>query len=202
MGIPFWVQKSATEGFNGGDPSGFSAGAGDLSTSTYPNWKNYTFSYAAVSRLDLLAKWRKASEFTKFMPPNKYPEQAAGLGQYRYYTTYRLLAPLEALLEGRNENLGVDLAKYAGDVVFKGVPVKWVPQLENSSAAGYDSTDPIYGINWKVLRPYTKTGRWKVRSKPMTLPQQHTVRAVFTDYWLQQLCIDRRRLFVGYYVAA
>ncbi len=43
-GIPWWIQQSTTAavGLNGTDPSGFSAGRGNLSSSTYPNRANHT----------------------------------------------------------------------------------------------------------------------------------------------------------------
>ena len=62
-GIPFWVQKELPLkpfGFNGGNPSGFSAGAGGLDSDAYPNWKNGTFRYDALSQDDALSKWSEA----------------------------------------------------------------------------------------------------------------------------------------------
>ena len=41
-GFPQWVVKNATVGFTGGNPAGFSGGAGGLDTATYANWKNYS----------------------------------------------------------------------------------------------------------------------------------------------------------------
>ena len=60
MGIPFWIQKDATTtvggGFNGGDPSGFTAGAAGVDSDTYPRWKNWTFGYTNVATDDLIKK--------------------------------------------------------------------------------------------------------------------------------------------------
>ena len=70
-GIPFWLQQSATAafGFNGGDPSGFAAGAGGIDSDTYPNWKNGTFTYNAISDDDALDKWAEACEKCYFKAP-------------------------------------------------------------------------------------------------------------------------------------
>lgn len=192
-GIPFWLQKNATEGFNGGNPSGFSAGAGGLNSDTYPNWRNYTFAYTQVSRDDLVEKWRKACAFTRFMAPHSYPELKEGDRKHEFFTTYRVLAPLEKLLENRNDNLGNDLAKYAGAVMFKSNPIHWVPYLETN-----DTSDPVYGVNWEVFRPYVKSGRDMVRHPPKQAAHQHTVREVFIDCWSNYICYNRRLTFVGY----
>ena len=64
-----------------------------------------------------------------------------------FFTTYNVLEEMEKLLESRNDNLGADLAKYAGSVVIKGNPVVWVPYLQNN-----DSSDPFYGVNLRVFK--------------------------------------------------
>ena len=141
-GVPFWIQKSTTTpggGFTGGNPSGFSSGAGGLSSSSYANWKNWAFNYTRISRDDALAKWRKAVAFTNFQAPRIFAEFArGGESDWGFYTNYDVVEKLEKLLEGRNDNLGVDLAKYSGSAVFKGNPVVWVPYLQTN-----DSSDPI-----------------------------------------------------------
>src|SRR5271154_1593102 len=43
-GINTWVVKNATEGFNGGVPSGYTV-IGNINPTTYPAWNNYTYQY-------------------------------------------------------------------------------------------------------------------------------------------------------------
>lgn len=195
-GVPYWVVKSATEGFNGGNPSGHTSGAGGLSSTTYPNWSNYTYGCTDVSRDDFIEKTIKACEFCKFLAPKKYPE-LGGSGvesDWGFYTTYRLQQQLEKYLQSSNDNLGTDIAKYAGQVMLKGNPVTWVPYLEEN-----DSEDPFYGLNWKVFRYFFRKGRHMVRRPPQEKYGQHTVRVVHMDNWGNFRCDNRRRLFVGYF---
>ena len=70
----WWIQESDTEGFNGGNPSGFSAGAGDISVSDYDAWKNRTFEYTDVSRDDLIEKTITSMDFCLFKPPIARPD--------------------------------------------------------------------------------------------------------------------------------
>lgn len=195
-GIPYWIVKNATEGFNGGNPSGHTAGAGGLSSTTYPNWSNWTFSATSVDRDDFIAKALKACEFTKFMAPKAYNELAAGEGKWGFFTTYRLLALLEKYLQSSNDNLGVDLAKYAGAVTLKGNPIKWVPYLQAN-----DTQDPFYGINWSTLKYFFRKGRSMVRHPPQLRDNQHTVRVVHMDNWGNFCCYNRRKNFVGYFAS-
>lgn len=196
MGIPFWLQKDATTtpegGFNGGNPSGFAAGAAGLSSAAYPRWRNWTFGYTNVSTDDLVRKTKKALAFTQFNAPVPHPELGYGKADYAIYTTYRVQEPLERLAESRNDNLGKDLARYQNATTIGGVPIKWVPYLEAN-----DTSDPFYGINWKVMRPFVKSGANMRRNPPKPAARQHTVREVHIDNWMNYICVNRRATFVG-----
>ena len=198
MGVPFWMQKDASTtpdgGFNGGNPSGFSSGCAGASSTTYPRWRNWTFGYEAVTPDDLVKKVKKSLAFTHFMAPVPHPELGFGKSDFQIYTTYRVQDPLERLAESRNDNLGRDVAKYINQVTIGGTPVKWVPYLEAN-----DTSDPLYGVNWGVFRPYVKKGCNMRRSKPLMAPgyTQHTVRTVHIDNWMNYMCFNRRRLWVG-----
>ena len=196
MGVPFWIQKDPTTtptgGFNGGNPSGFSAGCAGISSATYPRWRNWTFGYSQVTIGDLVKKVKRALAFTNFRAPVPHPELGYGKSDYNIYTTYRVEEILEALAESRNDNLGRDLARYRDTVTIGGVPVKWVPYLEAN-----DTSDPVYGINWKVFRPFVKKGANMRKSGPKQSARQHTVREIHVDHWMNYCCYNRRMLFVG-----
>jgi hypothetical protein len=196
FGLPFWIQKGATEGFTGGDPSGFTSGAAGVKVADVPNWKNYSFRYkSAGSRDDLVAKLRKAIAHCYFKAPKAFSELAGGKAEsdWAFYTTYNVIADLEKLLESRNDNLGADLMKYAGSVVVRGNPLVWSPELE-----AQDSENPIYGVNHKTLQVHFKTGKDMVWHPPAKAAKQHTTMEVHCDSWLNLICLNRRRNFVGY----
>lgn len=196
MGVPFWMQKDASTtpegGFNGGNPSGFTSGCAGVSSVDYPRWRNWTFGYSQVTPDDLVRKVKKAIVFTRFIAPVPHPELGFGKSDCGLYTTYRVLEPLERLAESRNDNLGNDVARYMGSVVIGGNPVKYVPYLEAN-----DTSDPVYGINWKWFRPVAKKGASMRRNKPKEAARQHTVREVHIDNWMNYYCVNRRGLFVG-----
>jgi hypothetical protein len=190
------MQKDASTtpegGFNGGNPTGFSSGAAGVSSTTYPRWRNWTFGYSQVTTDDLVRKVKKALAFTHFQAPVPHPELGFGKSDYTIYTTYRVQEPLERLAESRNDNLGKDVARYMNSVTIGGVPVKWVPYLEAN-----DTSDPLYGVNWKVFRPFVKKGANMRRNPPKPAARQHTVREVHIDNWMNYICYNRRMLFVG-----
>ena len=196
MGIPFWLQKDATTtpegGFNGGNPAGFTAGCAGVSSVDFPRWRNWTFGYTKVSTDDMVRKVKKAISYTRFMAPVPHPEVAFGDVKYEIFTTYRVQEPLERLAESRNDNLGTDVARYMGKVTIGGIPLGWVPYLDAN-----DTTDPLYGVNWKVFRPFVKKGCNMRRSAPKIAPRQHTVREVFFDNWMNYICSNRRLCFAG-----
>ena len=191
-GIPYWIKKDSTEGFNGGDPAlGPAAG---VATATYPRWKNYTFAYTSVSTSDMVDKVKRAIYKTKFMAPHAHPQLGYGNAEnYHFYTTYEVRSKLERIAESRNDNHGTDVAKYINKVTIAGIPVDAVPYLDAN-----DTQDPIYGVNWKVFKPFVKKGCNGRRTGPFRSAKQHTVREVHIDTWYNFCCYNRRNTFVGY----
>ena len=197
MGIPFWLQKdtntAANDGtLNGRDPSGFTTGRGGISSTTYSKWRNWTFRYSAYTVDDLVRKIKRALVFTKFVPPVPTPELAYGAAQREIYTTYRVIEPLERLAETRNENLGNDVARYMGQVVVGGVPLRLAHYLEAN-----DSNDPLYGVDWSVFRPFVRKGANMRRMGPMQMPKQHDGKTVHYDTWMNYCCYNLRKCWVG-----
>lgn len=189
LGLPYWVTKNATVGFNGGTLSGFTNVAG-LSPTTYGQWNNWSAPYTAVSRDDFIRGVRRAATFTSFMPPTDgIPTPNTG-DDYGFYTNYAVLQPLEEAAESQNDNLGPDLASQDGRVIMRRIPVIWVPWLER------DTTNPFYGLNWGWLKTYILRGWWfKETAIPYT-PGQHTVASHFIDWTYNFVSKNRRCHFV------
>lgn len=192
-GVPYWVVKNVSEGFNGGDPSGFSAGAGGMATGAYPRWKNYTGSYAAVSKADLIVKMRKAHRRIRFRSPVDINDYRNGAGdRYRIYTNDTAIIALENLGEAQNENLGRDLASMDETMTFRKHPIIWVPELDSQT------DDPIYMLDMSTYAPVILSGDNLRETGPQQAGNQHNVRVVFVDLTWNMLCLDRRRQCVLY----
>jgi hypothetical protein len=192
FGVPYWISYGSstdTEGFEGGNPNGFSGGAAGLPVATVPNWQNYSANYTSISNIDLIRKWRKAGTFTNFKPPVAGNPYMTG-DRYGYYTSYAVIGPLEEYLESQNDNLGNDIASKDGKLLFRQVPVNWVPQLEGRTGA------PIYGINWASLRVGFLSGEYMREEGPRAASNQHTVFQTHIDTTMNLYCNDRRRNFV------
>lgn len=192
-GIPYWIVKNATTGFNGGAPSGHTV-VGNINPTTYARWKNYTALYTNVDRLDFVKKARRASWETNFKPPHSYKELTIGKGKgkspYGYYTSQDVVEKLEELLETRNDNLGRDMHKFMDAVLIGGNPVHACAYLQANDA------DAFYGINWKYFVYYVSKNRNTHMYKPHQAANQHTVRNVFMDHWGNFVCTNRRAQFV------
>ncbi len=187
-GVNTWIVKNATEGFNGGVPSGYTTIG--LNPTTYPRWQNWTYQYTSVTRDDLIRHWRKAATFTDFQPPVEgIPTFNTG-DEYGFYTNYGVIGPLEEALESQNDNLGNDVAKYDGSVHFRRIPVTWVPKLEA------DTTNPVYGLNWGWFKTYILKGWWLRETRVPIYPGQHTISAQFLDSTYQWITKNRRCHFV------
>lgn len=195
-GIPYWIVKSATaatytnnDGFNGTAGSGYTV-VGNVNPTTYARWRNYAAPYSAITPEDLMAAWRRAATKTDFESPMEGMPVFNTGDDYAYYTNYAVLGPLEVLLTAQNENLGTDLASMDGKVVFRRVPVVYVPALED------DTTGPVYGINWGEFKTAGLKGEWNRESVVPMVANQHNVAATHTDCSLNWFTFNRRRHFV------
>jgi hypothetical protein len=192
LGIPHWIvpPTDGQEGFLGKNPTGFSDGAGGINSDLekFSGWRNYVADYDQINKTDLIRKWRKAAVFTNFKSPVPHASYNTG-NNYGYYTNYAVIGRLEEVLEAQNDNLGNDVASKDGLLQFRQNPVVYVPKLDA------ETTNPIYGINWGVLKPVFLSGEWMKEEGPNTVPGQHTTFQVFVDCTLNYMCTDRRRLF-------
>lgn len=193
-GILYWVVKNATEGFNGGNPSGFTAGRGGISSSTYSRYSNYTGTYAGeagIAKTDLIRKMRRAHRQTKFRSPVSHdrPDFKMGNGIYVGDT---IIGIMEEILESQNMNLGNDVASKDGKTVFKSTPLTYAPYLNN------DTTNPVYMLDWKHLAIGVMAGWENNLSAPYMVPGKHLVRRVDLDATLNMLGTDIRRQSVFY----
>jgi len=191
-GIAYWVVKNATEGFNGGNPAGFTSGRAGISTSTYARFANYTAQYAAITKEDLLRKMRRAARLTHFRSPVSHATPKLGGMKNGIYTNDTVIGLLEEVLEAQNQNLGNDLASKDGKTLFKSTPVQYAPYADN------DSTDPVYMLDWMWLAVGVMAGWENNLSKPYMVPGKHNVRRVDLDATLNMVCTDPRHQTVMY----
>lgn len=190
FGVPYWLVKNSSTGFNGGAPSGFSDGAGGF---THDRWKNFTGTYDNVTKDDLIRLMRKAHRQTRWKAPVDVPDFRRGAGQrFRFYLNEAVIEKMEELGEAQNENLGRDLASMDNQIVFKNHPLVWVPKLDD------DSDNPIYGLDYAWLQPVFLEGEYLHEEEPEKQSGQHTVYVVHIDLTWNLLCTDRRRQIVLY----
>lgn len=187
FGIAYWLTRSATEGFNGGNPTGFPLGRAGLSSITYPRWANWTAQYVTVSKTDLLRKMRTAHRRSMFRSPLSHAEPDLGSMSNGIYTNDTVIGLLEEVCEDQNMNLGNDLDSKGGRVMFKGTPLTYAPYLNA------DTADPVYMLDWKWLRIGVMAGWENNLSKPYMVPNKHLVRRVDLDASMNMICTDLRR---------
>jgi len=200
FGIKYWITKKITGDsdtaqngeFGGGNPSGFTSGAGNLSSTTYVNWANWTQEYGNVTKDDLVVKMRRAKFKTNFMSPVKthFTDLKRGSDDYVIYCPYETLRQLETIGEQQNENLGRDIASMDGEILFRRNPVRAVTKLDS------DTDNPVYFINWAVFYPVFLSGEYLNEAKATPVPGMRTTIGSHIDLTWNLKCVNRRRLAV------
>jgi len=187
FGLPYWIPKNATEGFNGGVPSGYTSTVAGISPTTYSRWNNYTGQYTDVTLDDLISKARTMADKTNFKPMVRSVPDAGGDTPNRSYVTNLTVRQKFAdVADGRNDNLGPDVSKMDSEVTFRRSPLEYAPMLDR------DSTNPLYQLDWRHIKIYVQTGWWQKRTVLSPYPGQRNMTGVFMDSLYQIICRNRR----------
>ncbi len=204
-GLPYYLVKDSSTGFNGGHASGHSSTAG-INVSTYPNFMNYTFAYDSNGSTDfskntLIKPLRTMHRKLGWRSPVTTPDLGGTttMNRYRLYVNEVVMAGLEEVGEQQNENLGRDIARYGGDrdiaadtLVWRRHPIVWIPKLDD------DSTNPLYAVDHSTFHPVVLRGDFLRESPAKEAPNQHNTIVIHVDLTYNFVCIDRRRNGVAY----
>jgi hypothetical protein len=204
-GLKYWIVKNATEGFNGGYPAGFTSIA-EVSLTDAPTFKNYTNTYVAATKADLVLKMKRAHRKTKWISPKPMANFKGDTSDNQIILCNEDTAEaLETIGEGQNENLGRDLAPYSvtlkgtglrisddGEITFKRKQIFPTEMLND------DTTDPLYGLDMDTFHALTFSGENMVLGDfvNMAAGNQHRVWAANLDHKHQTICTNRRNNWV------
>ena len=185
-GIPYWIVKNSATGFYGALPSDHDR-IGGLTQEQAPKFKNYSGTYAAVTKAELIKKWRKMHRQTNFVSPVTIDDYRGEMGRtYRHYVNEDTISDIEDVGEAQNENLGRDLGKMDGQMTFKSNPIIHVPLLDE------DSQNPVYSIDHSTWYPIVLKGLNLVEGETQKVPGQHFKYYIPVDLGYNYICIDRR----------
>lgn len=196
--LRYWIvsnitgTSATTGGFNGTVPTGFTT-VGNISSTTYPNWANWTKKYASISNEDLVDAIDMAFYKTGFKSPIKVIPAASGRDDFEMFSTKTVVKGLEKLARANNDNLGKDLLTYRGQVLVNRIPVIPVPQLDANDSS--DTYGWVFGVNWGVLKIAFLKGEYWKRTGPLRSGSQHTMWTIHNDLSTQTICTNRRKLF-------
>lgn len=194
FGIPYWVVKNATTGYNGGNPSGFSSGRAGISTGDYDRFANWTGTYTTYTDQadgQLIYMMEESTYKTAWTPPAPEPGNArSGYGR-GIFTTWVVKMALKNVAKTNNDSLGFDLA--SKEAVYRGSEIMAVPYLDQNT-----DDNPMYILNFNYLSATFLKDWFKKRSKPKRLSHQPHVIGVVSDMVWNMKCTDPRRQTVFY----
>lgn len=191
-GIGNWIVYNATEGFNGGTPTGYN----DVAGVSHAKYKNYTAQYTNVTADNFMRLARRMKLRTGFKSPKRVQDYYDGVGdQNQYYTDLETLMAIEALAESRNENLGWSIG-WDGRATFGRNPINWVPAFDGEfdfAAVMAASSNPFFQINWSSFGYVFLKGDYLHEEKPTKLPDRHNWFGVWVDLTHNSYCDCRKR---------
>jgi hypothetical protein len=198
-GLFYWLVPNATTGFNGGLPNYTGAGAdyadmAGLSLTSVPKFQNYTATYSAVSKADLIDKMRMAHKLTGWKSPISGKGFSKETGSRRtVFCSFGVLQQAETLLEDQNENLGNDLASKDGRAIILRHPWVGVPAFEDyPDDASHELKNPVAMVDLDTFKVYYDTRNYFYKTKAERNPDNHNQYDEFYDLSVLTLCHNRR----------
>lgn len=209
-GFPYYIVKNATEGFNGGLPSGHTDVAG-INLTTTPNYKNYSNTYVNISGGDGIRKFSRGHRRMRWISPFGVSNQIAATNRnrFRIYTNNDGADNFEDYADGTNQNLGVNVSvndipgggtsrrgarvdASSGEIVFKGHPIIALDILDT------DTSNPFYFTDWNTIQVVVLAGDYLREDGPYPDAKKHFWKVLWMSLTFQIICVDRRRQAVFY----
>jgi hypothetical protein len=207
FGLPYWITKytsTAPFGFNGAYPTGYTAGKGGVSDTTYSKWKNGTGLYASMSDSDFVALLSQCFDKCHFRAPRGGFGENVPARNYQLMSSYKPWQDYQHHIYGSNDDTGMDAGKWRGGKpgdnfgynIFRGIQWEWVPALTEVGGDARDLREPVYGINWDTFSLKTYDNLFMDRSDPIDLDGQHNTVVQWMDTAYQIVCNSLRQNFV------
>ena len=211
LGLPYWIPKLAAgqaataRGFYGGRHTvAMGANTGGIPPATAndnqvnitggkPRWRSYQAGYTIINDA-----WRKQMRHTFLAVRFKSPQFVSQLkdtpiANTRLYCNDDTLVDIEEYQTKNADNIGPDVAKYAGQTAFKRVPFTAMPVLNSTGAGEPGQYNPIYFVNHNDFKVFVCEGDYLRRSEPINGgTAQHDVWTTFVDLMYCIICLNRR----------
>jgi len=206
-GVPGWIGQmdngttAGSSGFIGYTPnywttsnSRYNAGSVACSATENPRWANYYADHQGTineTTLDILDTAFRKTHFKSPMFAKQAIDPKSDFSNFRMFTTNDVLKELNKMARKSDDALGPDLGKYAGSVIFKGVPFVYADFLDTAKQYVYGS-DPIFGVNFNHFYPVILDGEEFLESEPMTEVGQPDTLTIYVDVSYGFICDNRR----------
>lgn len=158
--LPIWyyvTHNASADGFVGGAPANYPANHA-VAGIDHPKWNNYSFRYSKVTKNDLIRHMKMAATRTAWRPPIGVPQAIPDRMRHGIFCSWETQDRFETILESQNESLGTDLDKFAGQAMFRRVPIIAIPQLSSQDGTGGDTR--VLGLNFSFLKITALSGDW------------------------------------------
>lgn len=203
LNIRYWIVTNATDGFNGGAPSGHTTVAG-IDPSTNEWWKNYTFTSSDFSYEQFSEKlsdaiystdWKAPVPFSQNMLPDDVEHELMG-PRYVHNQAKRLV-------RSQNDQNGRDIDAYEKDgaMMLCGKPLMVVPYLDTAGSGGVP-LNQLFGIDHSSFHTIILDGDNMRNTGPLRSSNNKDLYQVFKTLTMNVVCRNRRRQFVGSLPAA
>ncbi len=214
FGVPYYFplrdNSSTGAGFDGQTirfrDSTTSTTAAGIDANTTTEWKSYAATYTAIDD-EFLRILDTAILQTNFEAPPLVSTEGLDVPDLMFTPDTRIYMGtsnfilLKHLMNKFGDNhspkdvFQEQLTSNAGSISFSGIKVIRIPDLDDTSQSPDFAFAPVYGVDWRALKPVVLAGTWRERTGPKPSGTQHTVIETYEDITHNNLLENRKTGF-------
>ena len=211
-GISGWLPLGTDDSTGGwtaytgtyGDGNSFNVGGLASSATSNARWASYYADHNGNLNDTLMVLLDRAFRKLNFRGPSVPKALDAPNGykpRFSMYSNDNVIGQINLYLMKSDDQAGARFDKYFGVPHFKGVPLMYVPILDDADTNRY-GTDPIFGINHNMVYPIVQSqANWKIGPDVDCAPAgQHNIRRRYGDLQYAVFAPQGRQ-FAGFLVS-
>lgn len=201
-GLGYWFPRKSgattLELNGGGNPTGFSTGAGEIAVADVPRWGHAVCGFNKLSDDDLFDKLSEFFLRAKYEAPSSANTLDPSTPSRIVLCQHQVFTAWERLQTTANDNLKSDLGMWRGAINFRSVPVKVLHVIsEDDSADKPNDHGLLYALDLNTLKLIVHSGFNFKLSEPTEDPNIPGQIKMWRQAYVQLLCTNREKNLVA-----
>lgn len=197
FGLEYWLPTlsgATTLTMNGGgDPAGFTAGAGGITVASVDRWAHAVAGWTAASDDDLFQKLSEFLNRARYFAPVPIPSLTPETPTRQILIQMPLRLVMEELQTAANDNLRNDVGMFRNSLNFRSIPMTVWHAISETGAPNLPTEGRLYVIDWNTFEWVFHSAYDGRVSPPVQDPLVPGAIRQWREVYTQVKCLNREK---------